>query len=42
MAVRGVVALEAGDVGTVARQVAVGAIILAFGIALYRRWDAVG
>jgi hypothetical protein len=39
---RGVVAALAGDVGTLARQVAVGAILLAFGVGLYRNWDAIG
>lgn len=42
MAVRGVVAAAAGDFGTVARQVAVGGILAAFGVALVRNWDAVG
>jgi len=42
MAVRGVVALVEGDVGTVARQAAVGGIVLAFGVGLYRNWDAIG
>jgi len=42
MGVRGVVALRAGDVGTVARQVAVGGILLAFGVGLYRNWGSVG
>jgi hypothetical protein len=42
MVARGVAALAAGDVGTVARQVAVGGIVLAFGVGLYRDWDAVG
>ena len=42
MAVRGVVALAAGDVGTVARQVAVGGFVLAFGVALVRRWETLG
>jgi hypothetical protein len=42
MGARGVVALLDGDVGTVARQAVVGAFILAFGVALFRNWDAVG
>ena len=42
MAVRGAVALAAGDVGTVARQVAVGGFVLAFGVALVRRWETLG
>jgi len=39
MTVRAVVALNAGDVGTVGRQIGVGGVILAFGIGLYRRWN---
>jgi len=42
MAVRGAVAIAEGDVGTLARQVAVGGILLAFGVGLYRNWDAIG
>jgi hypothetical protein len=42
MAVRGAVALVDGDVGTVARQVAVGGFVLAFGVALVRRWETLG
>ncbi|MFC7228785.1 hypothetical protein N0B31_15350 [Salinirubellus salinus] len=42
MAVRGAVAVGNGEFGTVARQGAVGAIVLAFGVALYRRWDTLG
>jgi hypothetical protein len=42
MAVRGLVAARAGDVGTLARQVVVGGFVLAFGLGLYRRWDAIG
>jgi hypothetical protein len=42
MGVRGVVAALDGDVGTVARQVAVGGLVLAFGAGLYRNWNAVG
>jgi len=42
MGVRGVVALLAGDAGTVARQVAVGGILLAFGVGLYRNWGSIG
>jgi TRAP-type mannitol/chloroaromatic compound transport system permease large subunit len=40
--VRGVVALGAGEFGTVARQGAIGAVVLAFGIGLYRRWETIG
>lgn len=39
MTVRGAVALTAGDVGTVARQAAVGGFVLVLGVALSRRWD---
>jgi hypothetical protein len=42
MGVRGVVAALDGDIGTVARQVAVGGLVLAFGVGLYRNWNAVG
>ena len=42
MTVRAVVAVRAGDFGTVGRQVGVGGIVLAFGVGLYRNWDAVG
>jgi hypothetical protein len=42
MTVRGVIAGLSGDVGTVGRQVGVGGILLAFGVALYRNWDSVG
>ncbi|AZQ15276.1 MULTISPECIES: hypothetical protein [Halorubrum] len=42
MTVRAVVAAVAGDVGTVGRQVGVGGILLAFGVALYRNWDSIG
>jgi hypothetical protein len=42
MAVRGVVALLNGDVGTLARQVGVGGLVFAFGVALYRYWDELG
>jgi hypothetical protein len=31
-----------GDVGTFARQTVVGGFILAFGVGLYRNWDAIG
>jgi len=40
--VRGVVGLLNGEVGTVARQAAVGLIVFTFGIALAVRWDEVG
>jgi hypothetical protein len=40
--VRGVVGLMNGDVGTVARQAAIGLILFAFGIGLVYRWDEVG
>jgi hypothetical protein len=39
MIVRGIVAVAAGDFGTFGRQVGVGGIVFAFGVALYRRWD---
>jgi hypothetical protein len=42
LAVRGIVALRVGEVGTVARQGAVGLVLLAFGVGLYRRWDSLG
>jgi hypothetical protein len=42
MGVRGLVAVRTGDVGTLARQVAVGGILLVFGVGLYRRWDTIG
>jgi len=42
MGVRAVVAGVNGDVGTVGRQLAVGGIVLGFGVALYRNWEAVG
>jgi len=42
MTVRGVVAGLNGDFGTVGRQVGVGGFILAFGVVLYRNWEAVG
>ncbi|SDY11472.1 hypothetical protein [Halobellus clavatus] len=42
MLVRAVVAVADGDFGTVARQVGVGGIVLAFGVALYRNWESVG
>lgn len=42
MGMRGVVAALDGDIGTVARQVAVGGLVLAFGVGLYRNWNAVG
>jgi hypothetical protein len=42
MGVRGVVAALAGDIGTLARQITVGGLVLAFGVGLYRNWNAVG
>lgn len=42
MAVRTVVAGINGEIGTVGRQLAVGGIVLAFGLGLYRNWEAVG
>jgi hypothetical protein len=42
MGTRGVVAVLDGDVGTFARQTVVGGFILAFGVGLYRNWDAIG
>jgi len=42
MLVRGVVAILNGDFGTFGRQAGVGAIVLAFGVALVRHWDEVG
>ena len=42
MAVRGIVAIQNGEFGTVGRQFGVGAIVFTFGIALVRYWDQVG
>ena len=42
MAGRAVVAGLDGDFGTVGRQVSVGGVVLAFGVGLYRNWEAVG
>ena len=42
MTVRAVGAGLDGDFGTVGRQVGVGGIVLAFGVALYRNWESVG
>ncbi|MFB6293460.1 MAG: hypothetical protein ABEH60_04280 [Halonotius sp.] len=42
MAIRGLVAFRNGDLGTVARQVGVGSIVLVFGLALVRHWDEIG
>ena len=42
MAVRAVVAALNGELGTVGRQLAVGGIVLAFGVALHRNWETVG
>jgi hypothetical protein len=39
---RGLVALTRGDVGTVGRQLGVGAVLLVFGLALVARWDEIG
>ena len=40
--IRGVVGLLNGDIGTVARQAAIGVIVFTFGIALVSRWDDIG
>ncbi|RJX50784.1 hypothetical protein [Halonotius pteroides] len=40
--VRGVVGLLNGEIGTVARQAAIGLIVFTFGITLASRWDEVG
>ncbi|MFD1597731.1 hypothetical protein [Halobellus rarus] len=42
MTIRGIVAAASGDIGTVGRQVVVGALLLVFGIGLYRRWTHLG
>ncbi len=42
MAVRAIVAALNGELGTVGRQLAVGGIVLAFGVALHRNWETVG
>lgn len=42
LAVRGIVALGAGEYGTVLRQAAVGAVIAVFGLGLYRNWETLG
>jgi len=42
MIVRGIVAVWNGEIGTVGRQVGIGAVVLAFGVALVRDWDQVG
>jgi uncharacterized membrane protein (DUF373 family) len=42
MGVRGIVAVLDGDVGTLLRQVAVGGILLAFGVGLFKQWDDLG
>ena len=42
MLLRGVVAIRNGDYGTFGRQVGVGGIVFAFGVALVRHWDRVG
>lgn len=40
--VRGAVGLLNGEIGTVARQTAIGLIVFTFGIALVYRWDEIG
>ncbi|ERH06159.1 MAG: hypothetical protein J07HN4v3_01769 [Halonotius sp. J07HN4] len=40
--IRGVVGFRNGEIGTVARQGAIGLILFAFGIGLVYRWDEVG
>ena len=40
--VRGAVAFGNGEFGTVGRQLGVGAVVFAFGVALARHWDRVG
>ncbi|MFD1686806.1 hypothetical protein [Halobellus litoreus] len=42
MTVRAVIAGLNGEIGTVGRQFAVGGIVLAFGVALYRNWETIG
>jgi hypothetical protein len=42
MVVRAVAAGMNGEVGTIGRQLAVGGVVLAFGLGLYRNWEAVG
>lgn len=42
MMVRGIVAVQNGEFGTVGRQLGVGAIVFTFGVALVRYWDRVG
>jgi hypothetical protein len=42
MTIRGAVAIQNGEFGTVGRQLGVGAIVLTFGVALVRYWDHVG
>jgi hypothetical protein len=42
VAVRGAVAVAAGDVGVVARYAVVGGVVLAFGVGLARHWDSIG
>ncbi|MFC7078099.1 hypothetical protein [Haloarcula halophila] len=42
MMVRGIVAVQHGEFGTVGRQLGVGAIVFAFGVALVRNWHRVG
>jgi hypothetical protein len=42
MVFRASVAALSGDIGTVGRQIGVGGILLAFGVALYRNWENIG
>ena len=42
MAIRAVIAGINGEIGTIGRQLAVGGIVLAFGLALFRNWEAIG
>lgn len=37
--IRGAVGLANGEIGTVARQTAIGVIVFSFGVALVYRWD---
>jgi hypothetical protein len=40
--IRGAVGLANGEIGTVARQTAIGVIVFSFGVALVYRWDDIG